>query len=259
MKKTISIILSTLMVFSTLGSTTAFAVGEKVAPVKSGRYHDYSKLNNYLFVNADEPSQFTTIDATFSYQSGFAMFGGSALNDKYLERKIKEEYASTFKSGDVTADELSIRYYGTLSDGTMILNIDGPFGYLQALEFSVVGNYVYSRTDSDQFEVYKDGEFSTIDKEYENGHLTGDLLDETAKLLCFAKFADRGSMLCGDVDLDGEINIKDATTIQKHIAELDVLNIPSTVLDANNDGAVNIMDSTEIQKYLVECQVVYGV
>ena len=252
MKKAVSIILSTLMAFSVLGSTTAFAVGEKVAPVESGGYYDYSKLEYYSFVTADEPSQPIAMDNTFRYQRDFAMFGFTTLKDISLENKIKAEYASTFKNGHITADKLSIRYYGTLSDGTMILNIDGPFGYLQALEFSVVGNYIYSRTDSDQFEIYKDGTFSTIDKEYENGHLRGDLLDETAKLLCFAKFTDGGLMLCGDIDLDGNINVKDATAIQKHIADLDKLNIPSTVLDANNDGDVNIMDSTQIQKYLVE-------
>ena len=251
MKKTISIILSTLIALSAVGSTTVFAVGEDVAPVESRKYADYSKLNNYLFVNADEPSQFTTIDETFSYQGGFMMYGGSVLNDEYLDRKIKEEFLATFQIGSSTTDSLLIKYYGTLSDGTMILDVVGPFAYLQALECSVIGNYVYARLDSNRYELYKDGKFSTVYKEYENGHLRGDLLDETAKLLCFAKFADEELKLCGDVDLSGEINIKDATAIQKHIAKFDVLNIPSTVLDANSDGEVNVMDSTEIQKYLV--------
>lgn len=252
MKKTISIILSTLIAFLTIGSTTAFAVGEKVAPVESGICADYSNLNYYLFLNADDPSQFTSIEASFRYQGDFAMYASTAMSDKALESKIKSEYASKFSSGSVTADKLSVRYYGTLSDGTMILDVVGPFSYTQSLECTIMGNYVYCQLNSNEFELYKDGEFSRLYTEYENGHLTGDLLDETAELLCFAKFVDFQLMLCGDVDLSGEINIKDATAIQKHIANIELLNIASNVLDANGDGEINIIDATDVQKHIVE-------
>ena len=251
MKKSISIILSTLIALSAVGSTTAFAVGEKVAPVESGEYSDYSNLKFYSFVNADEPTQMTTIDSSFRYQNDYSMYAFTALKDKSLENKIKSEYASTFQNGSVTADKLSVRYYGILSDGTMVLDINGPFSYTQSLRCTIMDNYVYCQSDSNEFELYKDGDFSTLYKEYENGYLRGELLDETAKLLGFAKFSDKNLLLCGDVDFDGKINVKDATAIQKHLAKMEELKIPSTVLDANSDDEVNIMDSTEIQKYIV--------
>ena len=58
--------------------------------------------------------------------------------------------------------------------------------------------------------------------------------------------------IIGDIDGDGEITIKDATTLQKHLADLIVLDDKSlTLADANGDGIINISDSTQIQKYLV--------
>lgn len=50
----------------------------------------------------------------------------------------------------------------------------------------------------------------------------------------------------GDANLDGEVNISDATTAQKYIAKIS--NEISKKADYNNDGVVNILDVTAIQK-----------
>ena len=56
----------------------------------------------------------------------------------------------------------------------------------------------------------------------------------------------------GDVDLSGGIDIKDATLIQKYLADIETLDATQlSVADYNQDGEVNIMDATAIQKYLV--------
>lgn len=55
----------------------------------------------------------------------------------------------------------------------------------------------------------------------------------------------------GDVNRDGEINIKDATTIQKVIASLLTFDLEQKHLaDFNGDKAVNVRDATAIQKKL---------
>ena len=55
----------------------------------------------------------------------------------------------------------------------------------------------------------------------------------------------------GDVNLDGTVNITDATDIQKYIAGLSEFTAEQTaVADYNGDGTVNITDSTELQKVL---------
>ena len=60
-------------------------------------------------------------------------------------------------------------------------------------------------------------------------------------------------VLIGDVDLDGTISIKDATLIQKHLAELEKLTGDAlTAADCNGDGKVTIKDVTALQKYKAE-------
>lgn len=57
----------------------------------------------------------------------------------------------------------------------------------------------------------------------------------------------------GDVDLDGYVNVKDATLVQSYSASIIELKGESLVLaDVNGDGSVNIIDATEIQKIAVE-------
>ena len=57
----------------------------------------------------------------------------------------------------------------------------------------------------------------------------------------------------GDLNSDGDINIKDVTMIQKHIAELEQLSKNQSICaDTNGDGTINIHDATLIQKYIVK-------
>ena len=52
----------------------------------------------------------------------------------------------------------------------------------------------------------------------------------------------------GDVNLDGVLDISDATMIQSFLAELTALNQKQLALaDFNNDGDININDATDIQ------------
>ena len=58
--------------------------------------------------------------------------------------------------------------------------------------------------------------------------------------------------LFGDVNLNGEVDILDATQIQRHLAGLTKLSERQLrVADACRDGEVDILDATRIQRYLV--------
>ncbi|MDD6251678.1 MAG: dockerin type I repeat-containing protein, partial [Oscillospiraceae bacterium] len=58
------------------------------------------------------------------------------------------------------------------------------------------------------------------------------------------------SLILGDADLNGEVNIKDATLIQKFIAKMTVLESDAlTASDVNADKDVNVKDATVIQKF----------
>lgn len=58
--------------------------------------------------------------------------------------------------------------------------------------------------------------------------------------------------LIGDVNLDGRIDISDATDIQKYLADRITFDeAQKKNADFNNDGLINISDATAIQKHLV--------
>ena len=57
----------------------------------------------------------------------------------------------------------------------------------------------------------------------------------------------------GDIDLDAEISVLDATKIQRIAAQLTPLN-HTLIADYNCDKSVDVMDATDIQIYLVESQ-----
>ena len=57
--------------------------------------------------------------------------------------------------------------------------------------------------------------------------------------------------ICGDVNTDMNVNVKDATVIQKASAELITLSeIETLCANVNGDSVVNVRDATEIQKYV---------
>lgn len=59
--------------------------------------------------------------------------------------------------------------------------------------------------------------------------------------------------IIGDINADGNVNILDATMIQKHSAELELLDDNlCKYADVNGDGKADIIDATLIQKYSAE-------
>ena len=62
-----------------------------------------------------------------------------------------------------------------------------------------------------------------------------------------------------DTNLDGNINVRDVTAIQRHLADLEKFNEEHlAVADTNGDGVVDIADATHLQMYLAEYGVVLG-
>ena len=63
----------------------------------------------------------------------------------------------------------------------------------------------------------------------------------------------------GDANLDGRINVRDVTAIQRHIADLEKIDDEQlAVADANGDGVVTIDDATLLQMFLAEYDVILG-
>lgn len=68
------------------------------------------------------------------------------------------------------------------------------------------------------------------------------------------------NVILGDANLDGKINVKDATLIQKAIAKITSLEGDAfTAADVNGDGKLSIQDATNIQKYSANYEIPYKV
>lgn len=68
------------------------------------------------------------------------------------------------------------------------------------------------------------------------------------------------SALLGDANGDGYVNVNDVTAIQRHAAELELLEgINFHAADINGDGNVSVDDATELQRFLAEYVVDYPI
>ena len=64
--------------------------------------------------------------------------------------------------------------------------------------------------------------------------------------------AERPTVLIGDVNSDGKVNIDDATLIQKYSIDLPVDGFDVNAADVNGDGRISVLDTTCVQKYAAD-------
>lgn len=62
----------------------------------------------------------------------------------------------------------------------------------------------------------------------------------------------------GDADGDGEVTIRDATTIQRRLVEIPTPSFDERAADVDGDG-LNITDATSIQRYLAQFENIYHI
>lgn len=163
-----------------------------------------------------------------------------------------------------------------------IAGLEAEIAFLNKTEGCVVDNmYWYDITDgervllkqTDTFEAGRtyqvemwlkanDGYYLSTDKEGSlnvnakiNGKPAEVLLDSSDKVagFTFDFTIPKYDFMLGDVNGDGDITIMDATAIQLHIAQLEML--PEDKLacaDTDGDGKIAIMDATQIQLFIAQ-------
>lgn len=177
-KKVISVILAVLMLFVSLSSLTAFAE-EKYPPLESGVY-GYIDENKYPIKKNENHMVVKELDPA-------------------LELQVKQDYIAlnpyNGKGEEATTDDVVVEYYGTLSDGSMLVcPYTADSIWLEQVTCQVIGKYVYmlpNRTLSKwgkDAKIYKNHQFYGIMDSYIEGSLSDDLLDEIADILCFGEF-----------------------------------------------------------------------
>ncbi|MCH5298754.1 MAG: hypothetical protein J1E96_03235, partial [Ruminococcus sp.] len=164
------------------------------------------------------------------------------------------------KSASVTVDIVQIKIVSTVDNVTVTMTK----GETQKFKAVVTGannpnqNVVWSvrENNSANTVITEDGELTVAEDETATTIVVrATSVDNPEK---YGEFAinistdDETSVLIGDVNGDGVINIIDVTAIQKYKVQMITLNDEQLkVADVNGDGVVNINDATRIQKYLV--------
>ncbi len=138
--------------------------------------------------------------------------------------------------------------------------VSGRFDYQERTEMSKrIDNYIFDTTKGitpSEFGYLavnaETGDILTLEDAIEKGIVELDKLFELKKEGNFGL----GMYLIGDVNYDGEVNVIDATTIQKvgiGLAQQDNKNLETdSVYDFNYDGRVSILDTTEVQKHIAK-------
>ncbi len=107
--------------------------------------------------------------------------------DIYLEEEIKYDANEYFYGGKQQLGNIKITLYGTLSDGSLVLNVDRyDAGSLTVSYTHAVGDYYYSYTDGQEAYIYKDHTFYFIEDAYNSGLINDDTLKELAE--CSKKY-----------------------------------------------------------------------
>lgn len=145
-------------------------------------------------------------------------------------------FQDAISTGNVSSDPLRISWYAADSEN----KVDN--GTLAILRFRVRENAICSRINiSYNPENVFDNTLQNQPFEITNGWVLV------------------GNMKIGDAYSDNQISVRDVTSIQRQIVELEDLSAEELILaDTNGDGEVNIADATHLQMYLAEYDVQLG-
>ena len=112
--------------------------------------------------------------------TAFAAEGGSTPDSVDLELQIKQDANEYFYNGKADLDDLFVIYYGELSDGSILLNIENQ-NYSMGLDVTYsynLGNYCYYYQPYNRAYIYKDNTFYFLVDAYESGMISDEMLDE---------------------------------------------------------------------------------
>lgn len=275
MKKAISLFLSILMLLSVVVTTqvAVFAddtVDSSKTYVKAdGVLYEVNKGDIYTYIfSMSCPDKITSFDAETRYDSAGLEFIPTL--DEYGDKNKKAMFPvlqSVVSNLDV-AGKLSYNYSNV--DGVRFpVPADGVFtekNYVFVGKFKVTGDSgIYAidtliETMADinkkilvySFETVPGADFGTDADVMTDDMIPVEPIIPTEPTDPPAT-PDEPVVKIGDTDLDGVVNIYDATEIQLYLAKIkDLTATQKLAADADRDGIVNIYDVTQIQLYLAK-------
>jgi hypothetical protein len=252
MKKILVSLLTITLLFTIVSSTTAFADVDSNVDIDS-----------YMIEYLGLPYGVQTEPQTEKELS-------AEIKEEILQKLLESEYP------DADPNDIVIRYYGTLSNGAMLINHYNKTytypvykrdisEYISPSEETGYFNFAYSySTLKDKVNLYMNGEFYDFIEAYESKLIDNKTLWEIehsidsfiwAKISFDSEATNTAIKIKGDVDADGSLTIMDATLVQKKLAGF--INFTETEInraDINSDGQVDILDVTQLQKTIASVE-----
>lgn len=180
---------------------------------------------------------------------------------KYDTSKLKFNMADNKADGKQTImpsqTNLVHNAYNNVIKGTFT-NPQDPTQYNGDTYISLTFEVIGSGTAS----VYLDTEYLTVgyvknNKLYQASVVDNSKVCDVTGIVGFEKVSVKGStvfvgdVILGDVDMDGDITVVDATEVQKYVAKLvSFTNDQMTAADVDHDGTITVKDATTIQKFV---------
>lgn len=103
--------------------------------------------------------------------------------DLDVDLQVKKDANEYFFDGKQNIDDIIITYFGTLSDGSLVLNVDKEgSGYPDVYFEDIIGDYYYSYNAGDEAYVYRNNTFCFVEKAYDIGLIDDNTLSELSKI-----------------------------------------------------------------------------
>ncbi len=219
--------------------------------VTSFGYKAFDKCSKDLIIYGYEGSK----AETFATERGYNFVALTKLEDAdsgiCIERITVED--STLKVAEITNtsnfDEVTLALENEVAINIFDISLTENGAELLP-EIAVAVKIPADNELSKVYRIEEDGSLTDMNAMYTDGYmaLNTDCLGLYA-LTVPATLAPEYQL--GDANTDGDVNIKDATAIQKHIANIEFLTENGlAVADYNDDKYVNIKDATAIQKFI---------
>ncbi|MGN0476561.1 MAG: dockerin type I domain-containing protein [Ruminococcus sp.] len=214
----------------------------------------YNPNQNVIWSISGNKSSNTQIDS-----AGLLKIADDETSDKITVKAVSCFDIS--KTASVTVDVMQIKITSTVDNVTVTMEtgetqklkaiVTGTNNPSQRVVWSVSGNNSENTVINDNGEI-------TIGKDETSSVIIVKAVsaEDSSKYGEFA-ISVKQSILIGDVNGDGSVDVADATILQKYINK-EAVSINQEVADTNGDGKINIRDATQIQKYIAKFVTVLG-
>lgn len=214
---------------------------------------------NTVNVNGTVTSELTSSDSiTFTAKA-------TIVSTEYTDTKTSAPFTAVFDC-DEGVEAVNVYYTQDYSSAdetgvTSAVARDSSTGYPVVtgdgqINFTVVLKDGYTLDSVTATGAYKNVKDTGVENTYRITKVTGAVtVTVTTK-----KSETPVKYILGDVNGDGKVTIGDVTAIQRHIANLNILDdVHQLAADVNQDGTLNINDATTLQMFLAEYKIDYPI